>query len=207
LAKHRSCCGCIIRFDKDAKSSRAEKFFLLLDPDPEGKSGFKLNAEDLMNRVLRSRWVLLPVAALFFLGAGCINADPVGDFFKKVGQSVSKAFQPRPTPNPTEKKAKRAARRPSSRNLTATGASPTPVEEPTVVAKEEKITPTVVVLRASAVPAEKAKGDLPYGIPVPGHKGMVTSPYSPEGNYIDVSAFAPESAVRDPYTGKIFLVP
>ena len=85
--------------------------------------------------------------------------------------------------------------------------SPAPVEEPTVAAKEEKVTPTVVVLRAAAVPPEKAKGDMPYGIPVPGHKGMVTSPYSPEGNYIDVSAFAPGSAVRDPYTGKIFLVP
>jgi hypothetical protein len=36
---------------------------------------------------------------------------------------------------------------------------------------------------------------------------MVTSPYSPEGNYIDVSAFASGAAVRDPYTGKIFLVP
>jgi len=71
--------------------------------------------------------------------------------------------------------------------------------------KEEMVTPTV--LRASAVPADKAKGDMPYGIPVPGHKGMVTSPYSPEGNYVDVSAFAPGSAVRDPYTGKIFLVP
>ena len=148
------------------------------------------------------------MAALFFLNGRCVNADPVGDFFKKVGQSVSKAFQPRPTPNPTEKKTtKRAARRPSSRNLTATAASPAPVEEPTVVAKEENVTPTVVVQRAAAVPPEKAKGDMPYGIPVPGHKGMVTSPYSPEGNYIDVSAFASGSAVKDPYTGKIFLVP
>ena len=73
--------------------------------------------------------------------------------------------------------------------------------------KKRTVTPTVTVLRASTVPPEKAKGDMPYGIPVPGHKGMVTSPYSPEGNYIDVSAFAPGSAVRDPYTGKIFLVP
>ena len=48
---------------------------------------------------------------------------------------------------------------------------------------------------------------MPYGIPVPGHKGMVTSPYSPEGNYIDVSAFAAGSAVKDPYTGKVCLVP
>ena len=147
------------------------------------------------------------MAALFFLSARCINAEPVGDFFKKVGQSVSKAFQPRPTPNPTEKKTKRAGRRPSSPQSNLVGASPTPLEQPTDLVKQEKVTPTVVVLRAAAVPPEKAKGDMPYGIPVPGHKGMVTSPYSPEGNYIDVSAFAPGSAVRDPLTGKIFLVP
>ena len=147
------------------------------------------------------------MAALFFLSARCVNAEPVGDFFKKVGQSVSKAFQPRPTPNPTEKKTKRAARRPSSPQSNLVGASPTPLEQPTDLVKEEKVTPTVIVLRAAAVPPEKAKGDMPYGIPVPGHKGMVTSPYSPEGNYIDVSAFAPGSAVRDPFTGKIFLVP
>jgi len=166
-----------------------------------------LNAENLNNRFIRSRWVSLPVAALFFLSARCVNADPVGDFFKKVGQSVSKAFQPRPTPNPTEKKTKRAARRPSSPQSNLVGASPTPLEQPTDLVKEEKVTPTVVVLRAAAVPPEKAKGDMPYGIPVPGHKGMVTSPFSPEGNYIDVSAFAPGSAVRDPFTGKMFLVP
>ena len=147
------------------------------------------------------------MAALFFLSGRCVTAEPVGDFFKKVGQSVSNAFQPRPTPNPTEKKTKRAARRPSSRNVTATAASPAPVEGPTVVAKEEHVTPTVVVQRAAAAPPEKANGDMPYGIPVPGHKGMVTSLYSSVGNYIDVSAFAPGSAVRDPYTGKIFLVP
>jgi len=166
---------------------------------------FTLNVKNLINRVFRSRWVLLPVAAMFFLSGRCVNADPVGDFFKKVGESVSKAFQPRPTPNPTEKKTKRAARRPTSPQSNVVGASPTPLEQPMNLVKEEMVTPTV--LRASAVPAEKAKGDMPYGIPVPGHKGMVTSPYSPEGNYVDVSAFAPGSAVRDPYTGKIFLVP
>ena len=166
-----------------------------------------MNAEKLINRFVRSRWVSLPVTALFLLSAQCVDADPVGEFFKKVGQSVSKAFQPRPTPNPTEKKTKRAAHRPGSRNSTATEASPTPLDQPTNLVKEENVTPTVVVSRAAAVPPEKAKGDMPYGIPVPGHKGMVTSPYLPEGNYVDVSAFAPGSAVRDPYTGKIFLVP
>ena len=136
-----------------------------------------------------------------------MNADQVGDFFKKVGQSVSKAFQPRPTPNPAEKKSKRVSRRPSSRNINPAEASPTPLEQPTNPVQEEKVTQTITVMRASAVPAEKAKGDLPYGIPVPGRKGMVTSPYLPEGKYVDVSAFASGAAVRDPYTGKIFLVP
>src|SRR5580765_5747733 len=169
---------------------------------------FTLNAENLTNRFIHPCWILLPVAALFFLSAGCVNAEPVGDFFKKVSQSVSKAFQPRPTPNPTKKKTTtHVSRRPTSPQSNLVGASPTPLEQPTNLVKEEKVTPTVTVQRASTVPEEKAKGDMPYGIPVPGHKGMVTSPYSPEGNYIDVSAFAPGSAVKDPYTGKIFLVP
>jgi len=167
-----------------------------------------LNAQNLIKRFIPARWVSLPVVALFFLSGRFVNAEPVGDFFKKVGQSVSKAFQPQPTPNPTSKKTtKRASRRPTSPHSNLVGASPTPVEQPTDLVKEQKSTPNVVVQRAASVPPEKANGDMPYGIPVPGHKGMVTSPYSPEGNYIDVSAFASGSAVRDPYTGKIFLVP
>lgn len=166
-----------------------------------------MNAHNPIKCVIYSRWLWLSAAVLFLVSGHCANADPVGDFFKKVGQSVSKALQPRPTPNPTEKKIKRASRRPNSRIPNIAEASPTPVEEPMVIVKQEQVTPSMVVLRASAVPAEKAKGDLPYGIPVPGHKGMVFSPYLPEGSYIDVSGFAPGAAVKDPHTGKIFLVP
>jgi hypothetical protein len=167
----------------------------------------KVNVADFIRFFIRWRWFSLPVAVLFFVSAPCVNADPVGDFFKRVGDSVSKAFQPRPTPNPADKKTKHVARRSTSRNLNPVEASPTPLEQPANLVKEEKVTPTVTVLQASAVPAEKAKGDLPYGIPVPGHKGMVISPYSPEGNYVDVTAFTAGSAVKDPYTGKVFLVP
>ena len=158
-----------------------------------------MNAHNLINRLIRSRWISLLVAALFLLSGHRANADPMGDFFKKLGQSISKAFQPQPTPRPTRK-----TRQAGSRESNVVETGPSAPEESPKPAKEE-ITRTV--LPASAAPAEKARGDMPYGIPVPGRKGMVISPYLPEGNYIDVRAFAPGSAVKDPYTGKIFRVP
>jgi hypothetical protein len=161
-----------------------------------------LNTNNLINRLIRSRWISLLVVALFFFSGRRANADPVGDFFKKLGHSISKAFQPPPTQRQTRKT--RAARRPASQESNAE-AQPSAIEEPSKPAKEEKSAATV--RRASAASAEEAKGDVPYGIPVPGQKGMVISPYSPEGNWVDVRAFAPGSAVKDPYTGKIFLVP
>ena len=153
--------------------------------------GSTLNADNSMTRFVSHRWICLLAVALLFLSGRSLNADPVGDFFKKLGQSISKAFQPQPTPRPTRK-------------TRGSEASPSPPGEPSKPAKEEV---TRTVLPASAASADKAKGDMPYGIPVPSQKGMVTSPYLPEGNYIDVSGFAPGAAVKDPYTGKIFRVP
>ncbi len=53
----------------------------------------------------------------------------------------------------------------------------------------------------------KKGDDLPYGTPVPGKQGFVTSPFSPNTGYIDVRGFAPGTPVKDPYSGKVFLTP
>lgn len=49
--------------------------------------------------------------------------------------------------------------------------------------------------------------ELPYGTPVPGKPGFVTSPHSPNAGYVDVRGFPPGTEVKDPYSGKTFLVP
>jgi hypothetical protein len=155
--------------------------------------------------------LLLLVIALLFLSGSFVNAGPVGDFFKKVGQSISKPLQSEPQPEPQSTpsqptKTPHATRRPTSRATPAAAATSPAVAQPSHPSKEEESTGTV--RSVSAADMEKAKAGLPYGIPVPGRKGMVTSPYTPEeGKYVDVTGFASGSVVKDPYTGKFFLVP
>lgn len=61
---------------------------------------------------------------------------------------------------------------------------------------------------ASTPSTKVAKGDYPFGIPIPGKPGFVTSPYVP-GKIVDVTGMPPGTEVKDPYTDykKIFLVP
>lgn len=47
---------------------------------------------------------------------------------------------------------------------------------------------------------------FPTAKAVPGKPGYVFSPSDPN-KYVDVSGYAPGSKVKDPYSGKIFLVP
>jgi len=83
-----------------------------------------------------------------------------------------------------------------------TDATPTPtpaVTTPTDMAP----TPTPAPATTSA-PTER---NLPYGTPVAGKPGFVTSPHAPYAGYVDVRGFPPNTEVKDPYSGKIFLVP
>ena len=59
----------------------------------------------------------------------------------------------------------------------------------------------------AAPPSKPAKGDYPYGTPVPGKPGFVKSPYAADQGLVDVRGFPPGTEVKDPFTNKIFLVP
>ncbi len=56
-------------------------------------------------------------------------------------------------------------------------------------------------------PSTSPMDSLPYGTPVAGRPGMVTSPFAEKQQLVDVTGMAAGEAVKDPYSGKLFRVP
>jgi hypothetical protein len=97
------------------------------------------------------------------------------------------------TPTTTE-----AQRRTTTQNQPRSNPQPTaaPRSSPPVVTEKSK---------PSTPPS--TQGQYPTAKPVPGKPGYVFSPFDPSGGYVDVNGYSPGQKVKDPYSGKIFLVP
>ena len=67
--------------------------------------------------------------------------------------------------------------------------------------------PPVTSLPPAQPSAPPPTRSYPVGRPVPGKPGYVISPFSPNSGYVDVKGFNSGEQVKDPYSGKIFLVP
>ena len=131
--------------------------------------------------------------SIFGFAAGdVVNADPISNFFRRLGKSMS---------HPQKKSGSRSK---SSKQSATKEESATPTPGPSLGP------PSQHNIRAGSAAARESKGgkrDVPYAIPVPGKKGLVTSPFAPDAGYVDVSKFPPGTEVKDPFSDKIFRAP
>jgi hypothetical protein len=122
------------------------------------------------------------------------KAGPFQEFFRTLRSAIA---HPKETPRPHRSTHKRKKTPPNDAVNSETSDKPTPAPGGQTDVRWAKA--------ASSVSDQKA--DLPYGTPVPGKPGLVTSPFAPDAGYVQVLGFPPGTPVEDPYTGKIFLTP
>jgi hypothetical protein len=98
--------------------------------------------------------------------------------------------------------ASESQRRNSAQNPPRTTVKPsaTPRSSPATVTEKAKPSP-------SPARTTTTQTQYPTAKPVPGKPGYVFSPFDPSGGYVDVNGYTSGQKVKDPYSGKIFLVP
>jgi hypothetical protein len=93
---------------------------------------------------------------------------------------------------------------PRTTTTTETGprSKPSPSPKSSAAAVTEKSKPSPGPSRNASTQSQ-----IPTAKPVPGKPGYVFSPFDPSGGYVDVTGYTSGQKVKDPYSGKIFLVP
>jgi hypothetical protein len=149
-----------------------------------------------LNRIVKRqlRITAITMSVFVFLIAGhSARAEPFEDFFDALKHAI---LHPDEKPRSHRNTRKQKTESPDvSSTQSSDGAVHTPPSEHN----------TRTATRARG--AKDAKSGLRYGTPVPGKTGFVTSPFAPDSGYIDVRGFPPGTAVKDPYTDRIFLTP
>jgi hypothetical protein len=137
--------------------------------------------------------------------ADVAKAGPFRDFFRGIRNAVAPPPQSeKPRPHRRSHKHNETPPSDASNSQTSESPIPAPSDKRDVPAPSDKHD----VRWAKAAPgANQQKTDLPYGTPVAGKPGLVTSPFTSDSSYVDVTGFPPGTAVEDPYTGKVFLTP
>ena len=102
----------------------------------------------------------------------------------------------------------------SSDTVTTPGRTVTPSSSPqrrTTTTSKPSPSPATVTETSKPSPSpsrtSSTQGQFPTAKPVPGKPGYVFSPFDPGGGYVDVTGYTSGQKVKDPYSGKIFLVP
>jgi hypothetical protein len=127
--------------------------------------------------------LFVPLLALALVGSllgACQNNQPPPPQPKKKPKGF---YTPTPTPAPSEASSEETPPKNKGDNPPTNPPPPVPDNPP-------------------------PQGNLPYATKVPGKAGFVFSPYDGANKgYIDVRGFPMGTEVKDPYTGKSFLVP
>jgi len=147
--------------------------------------------------ILRKRFGAGLLFTGFLVAGTAANANPVEDFFKRLGHSIAP-----PQKHPPSRSSSSSHKRDNKRSTTTPSPTATPKKESLTAPSQDN------VRSASAAPAARGgHRDAPYAIPVPGKPGLVTSPFAPEAGYVDVGVFPPGTEVKDPYSGRVFRTP